>query len=121
MDDAHRTLLDTQLTANTLVLVDACQVVLHSDSLLGAGLGTLHAADTAGNTGLPGIGALILILAQDHGLTLMLGDDRDDRIGSPIVLSCNCRCLSRTCSWSSVFQKTSSERASQTASHSSIS
>ena len=56
-------------------------------------------------------------IQRESSLRLVYTDGLYRHRLSPIVLSCNCRCLSRTCSWSSVFQKTSSERASQTASH----
>lgn len=77
MNDANRTFLDTQLAANTLILVNMGQVVLHRNGLLGTGLGTLHAANTASGTGLPGIAALIFVLTQDYGLALVLRHNGD--------------------------------------------
>ena len=82
MDDPHGALLHADLATYTLVLVDLGQEVLHSDGLLGAGLGALHAADTAGGAGLPGIRALVLVLAQDHRLALVLRHDGDNSVGA---------------------------------------
>ena len=81
-NDPHRALLHAQLTAHALLLVDAGQIVLHGDGLLGAGLGAFHAADTTGGAVLPGLRALVLVLAQHHRLTLVLRHDADDRVGA---------------------------------------
>ena len=82
MDDPHGALFHAQLTADALVLVDLGQEVLHGDGLLGAGLGALHAADTAGGAGLPGVGPLVLVLAQDHRLALVLRHNGDHMVGA---------------------------------------
>lgn len=82
VDDAHGALLHAQLAALTLILVDVGHIVLHGDGIEMTHLGTLHAADTTGGAGLAGLGALVLVLAGHHRLTLVLGDHADDVVGA---------------------------------------
>ena len=82
VDDAARADIGAVAAADALVIVDLGHEVLDLDGVRRALTLALHAADAAGGTGLPGLSALVLVLAQHHRLTLVLRDDADDGVGA---------------------------------------
>ena len=81
VDAMHGTNLDARAATGAQVVVDGCEVILYGDSTVGAGLLTLHTADTAVGAVLTGECALILVGAF-HNNTGGVVDKVNDAVGA---------------------------------------
>ena len=81
VDAMHGTNLDARAATGAQVVVDGCEVILYSDSTVGAGLLTLHTADTAVGAVLTGERALILVGAF-HNNAGGVVDKVNDAVGA---------------------------------------
>ena len=81
MDRVYGTCLCTFATAGALIVVDNCEVLIHGDRTVRAGLYALHTADTAVLADLACNCALIVVRAGNSDLCCSV-DDLDDAVGA---------------------------------------
>ena len=81
VDRVYGACLCTFAAAGALIVVDNCEVLIHGDSTVRAGLNALHTADTAVRAYLACNCALIVVRAGNSDLCCCV-DDLDDAVGA---------------------------------------